>query len=673
MKLRWGILGTGMIAKIVAPQIRASTTGELLAVGSRNRETAEQFGAQFAVPRRYGSYAALLADKDVDAVYISLPNSLHAEWVLRCARAGKHVLCEKPFTSNHAEAMVVLDALRNGHVFLMEAFMYRCHPQTARLVELVRSGVIGEVRLIESAFTFDFGDQPQNVRAQAALSGGGIMDVGCYPVSLARLLAGAALGLPGSAEPLEVRGCAHVHPAWQVDTRAVAVLRFPSDILAHVTCGLQMSAALPTVLHGSKGRIVVPNPWFPGQDEASTKIEVHLAGRAEPEVHTAPGPAPLYAIEVDTVAQFLAERQAPPPYMSWADTLGNMRALDIWRRWGGVTFPCEQPAGLKRSILGRRPARPRRTFMPTGKIPGVEQPVARIILGTMGHTLVPWPKTCAMLDRYFEAGGNALDTAFLYNTEQLIGQWLKLRGLRRHIVLIAKGGHALRPTPQMASDQLCQSLERLQTNYVDLFLLHRDNPAVPVGEFVDMLNGHLRAGRIRAFGGSNWTIRRLVAANAYARRHKLRGFTASSPQFSLARWNEPMWENCVTAVDRASRRWYARTRMPLLAWSSQANGFFSGRYRSDDPAHVVPKEVARVWFNTGNFERLKRVRELAAQKRVTGIQIALAYVLHQPLNIFPIIGPDNLDELRDSLGAAAVTLSPEEQAWLNLERSELPH
>jgi len=555
----------------------------------------------------------------------------------------------------------------------MEAFMYRCHPQTARLVELIRSGVIGEVRLIESAFCFDFGDQPQNVRAQAALSGGGIMDVGCYPVSLARLVAGAALDLPGPAEPLEVRGSAAVHPAWQVDTRAVAVLKFPGDILAHVTCGMQLNASLPTVIHGSKGRIVVPHPWFPGQDEASSRLEVHLAGRPEPEVHAAPGSAPLYAIEVDTVARFLAERQAPPPCMSWADTLGNMRTLDIWRRWVGVTFPCEQPSGLKHSILGRRPARPRRpVVMPTGRIPGVAKPVARIILGTMGHAMVPFSKACAMLDRYFEAGGNALDTAFLYNTEQIIGDWLKLRGLRRQIVLIAKAGHAPKPTPQMASDQLLQSLERLQTDYVDLFLLHRDNPAVPAGEFVDMLNGHLRAGRIRAFGGSNWTIRRLEAANAYARRRKLRGFTASSPQFSLACWNEPMWTNCVTAVDRASRRWYARTGMPLLAWSSQANGFFSGRYRPDDPARPVPKDVARVWFNTGNFTRLQRAEELAREKHCTAVQIALAYVLHQPLNIFPIIGPETIAELRDSLGALTVELTDSERAWLNLERPTIP-
>ena len=200
-KLAWGILGTGLIAKIMAKGLNASSTGQLAAVASRNKDSANRFGDEFKVPRRYGSYAELLADKTIDVVYISLPNSLHAEWAIRCAEAGKHILCEKPLTSNHAEAVKVIEACRRHDVFLLEAFMYRCHPHAAKVFELVKSGAIGDVRLIQSSLCFPLGDHPDNIRCLASCSGGSIMDVGCYSMSMARLIAGAALGLNGPAEP----------------------------------------------------------------------------------------------------------------------------------------------------------------------------------------------------------------------------------------------------------------------------------------------------------------------------------------------------------------------------------------------------------------------------------------------------------------------------------------
>src|SRR5918911_358156 len=155
--LRGGILGTGAIARTFAEGIAASQSGTLIAVGSRTQETADRFAATYDVERRYASYEALLADSDVQAVYVSLPNHLHAEWTIKCAQAGKHILCEKPLTTNYAEAMTVVEEVRRCGVFLMEAFMYRCHPQTARLKQLLDEGVIGEVRLIQSAFRFPGG------------------------------------------------------------------------------------------------------------------------------------------------------------------------------------------------------------------------------------------------------------------------------------------------------------------------------------------------------------------------------------------------------------------------------------------------------------------------------------------------------------------------------------
>ena len=170
--LRWGIISTGKIARTLADAIHRSRTGELLAVGSRRQETAAAFGAEFDVPRRYGSYAALLADPDVDVVYNALPNHLHAEWSIKAAQAGKHILCEKPLATNLGQAMALVEAARYHDVFLLEAFMYRCHPQTAKLVELIKAGAVGAVRLIQASFTGNMSLDLNNIRLQNGAAGG---------------------------------------------------------------------------------------------------------------------------------------------------------------------------------------------------------------------------------------------------------------------------------------------------------------------------------------------------------------------------------------------------------------------------------------------------------------------------------------------------------------------
>ena len=207
----------------------------------------------------------------------------------------------------------------------------------------------------------------------------------------------------------------------------------------------------------------------------------------------------------------------------------------------------------------------------------------------------------------------------------------------------------------------------MRLDYLDIYLMHTDNPDVPVGEFVDCFNGHKRAGLIRAFGGSNWGVQRLEAANAYASSHELTGFAASSPNFSLAVWNEPMWPGCFSASDPQSRLWYTENQMPLFAWSSQATGFFSGRYTPEGRDVPALAGIVRTWFNEGNFQRLQRSRELAQRRGVTSAQVALAYVLQQPFLTFALIGPQTIDELRLVLPALDIELAPEELCWLNLK------
>lgn len=332
--LRWGILGAGNFAGTFAKGIAASETGTLVAIGSRTQEGADRFGDEYGVPRRYPSYEALLADPDVDVVHISLPNHLHAEWTVRCAEAGKHILCEKPFTVDHAEAVRTLEAVKKHDVFFMEAFMYRCHPQTARLKTLLDQKAVGDVRLIQCSFCYNMGPRYENIRLRSDVAGGGIMDVGCYTVSMARLIAGA--------EPETVTGAAHIGPVTRVDEQAVASLKFPNGVVASLACGTQVATDNELRIWGSAGSIRVPNPWFPG--ESGDRIIVHRTGESAPEEIVVDGGAPLYAIEADTVARYLDARQAPPPCMTWDDTLGNMATLDAWRRSVGLVFDVEQAA-----------------------------------------------------------------------------------------------------------------------------------------------------------------------------------------------------------------------------------------------------------------------------------------------------------------------------------------
>jgi predicted dehydrogenase/aryl-alcohol dehydrogenase-like predicted oxidoreductase len=663
-KLAWGILGTGGIARTFAKGVSASQTGMLLGVGSRTMASATQFADEFAIPRRYDSYEALLADPDITAVYIALPNHLHALWAIRCAEAGKHILCEKPLATNLAEAMTAIEAARYHDVFFMEAFMYRCHPQTARLAELVRAKAIGDLRVIQAHFSFNMHGPRENIRQQNPAAGGGIMDVGCYCTSIARLLAGAALGQP-FADPIEVKGCGHIGEGSHVDEWATAALRFPGDIVANLTCGIQVAVDSALRLWGSEGHIVVPVPWFPGPKD--NEILVYHDGNPSPERVLVDAEGPLYAIEADTVARHIAERQAPTPCMTWADSLSNMATLDRWRKDIGLVFEPEKPAALKVPISGRpltrRPDHPMRY----GRIEGVAKPISRVVMGTMVYRQDDLPFACAMLDHFYSIGGNCIDTAYAYRTEATIGHWMKLRGVRDELVLIGKGAHTPECYPEALTRQLMETLEHLQTDYLDLYFMHRDNLDVPVGEFVECLNEHKRAGRIRAFGGSNWSIARIEAANEYAHSHGLTGFTASSPNLALAVWNEPMWAGCVAASDVASRAWYAKTQMPLFAWSSQASGFFTGRFKPEDRGRAEIAPIVRTWFNKDNFERLARAEELARKKGVTATQIGLAYTLCQPFPTFALIGPRTIEETRTSVQALDVNLTPQELRWLNLE------
>ncbi|HET7544211.1 MAG TPA: Gfo/Idh/MocA family oxidoreductase [Polyangiaceae bacterium] len=336
-KLRWGILGTGKIARTFARALSLSDSGELVAVGSRTAEAAAGFAAEFEISRAHGDYPALLADSEVEAVYIATPHPFHARWAVAAARAKKHILCEKPLGMNYAEVSAMVQAARDNDVFLMEAFMYRCHPQTRELLRLLRAGSIGRVKSIQASFGID-GAYPLSGRVlNHELGGGGILDVGCYPVSMARLVAGVENG-ESFCEPLTLHALGHVGEASRVDEYTSAILEFPGKVLATLSTAVQLWHDNSVRIFGSEGRIFLGAPWHPAHHSDHSEIVIERPKR-EPEVIRVPSPGPLYGYEIDAVRAQLEQRQAAE--MSWADSLGNALTLDRWRNALGVEFAAD--------------------------------------------------------------------------------------------------------------------------------------------------------------------------------------------------------------------------------------------------------------------------------------------------------------------------------------------
>lgn len=342
--LRWGILSTGRIAGTFARGVRESKTGRVVAVGSRDAAGAARFAAEHGIEpaHAHGSYAGLLADPEVEAVYIATPHPMHAEWAVKAARAGKHVLCEKPAAMNHAEAVAMIEAARRANVLFMEAFMYRCHPQTAKIVELVRSRAIGRVKLVQAAFGFRSDYRPDSRLWSKALGGGGILDVGCYPVSFARLIAGAATGAP-FADPVEVGGAGELHPESGADLHAAATLLFAGGITAQVATAVGVWLDNTARVFGTEGWLEIPHPWVVLKRGGTDVIRLHRQGAERPEVFEVEA-TDVYALEADAFAAALRAGARAAPAMSPEDTLGNLATLDRWRRAIGLRYPADDAA-----------------------------------------------------------------------------------------------------------------------------------------------------------------------------------------------------------------------------------------------------------------------------------------------------------------------------------------
>lgn len=328
-QLQWGVVGTGGIGADFVQALRHSSKCRVVNVVGSSREKGSAFAERWGVPSSSATLNDLLADPEVDAIYVATPHSQHELPALAALKARKAVLCEKPMTLDVAGTERLIAAARAHGVFLMEAYMYRSHPLLRELLRRLSDGVIGAIRHVRADFGFRVPRDPEG-RHFRTLGGGGILDVGGYPASFARLIAGH-IGGTAFEEPTQLDAVGHLGPTG-VDELATALLRFPSGLSAQLTCGVFHDVGTATVLFGEEGKIILPNLWIPdgSRQSLSGRFIVHRAGSAPEEVAVRTA-LPTYGIEAELVADSLPGLEARAPAMTWDDSLGNMRALDSWR------------------------------------------------------------------------------------------------------------------------------------------------------------------------------------------------------------------------------------------------------------------------------------------------------------------------------------------------------
>ncbi len=662
---RWGIIGPGAIAHNFADGLAQAKAGKLVAIASRDSARRKEFGDAYGIAdsMRFADYATMAASDHIDAIYISTPHPWHAELSIMALRAGKAVLCEKPAGLNAAEVIAVTEVAAQEGRFFMEAFMYRCHPQIARVLDILKAGEIGDLVHIQSRFGFNAPFRENSRLYDLALAGGGILDVGGYPASLARLFAGAAVGQP-FADPVEVKGTGLLEETG-VDKVAHAVLRFASGVTAEIATAVQRNMDNRAILTGTKGEIVIDDPWVPGRNKGPSTTGIHITVGKETRTEVLGDERMLFAFEAELVSKAIADGllQAPYPAPNHADSIGNAHLQDKWRAEVGYKTASEIPA-TNRILPGVVPA----GLPPMAKVTldGVALPMSQLVIGCDNRNTVA--EGAIVWDAWVEAGGNAFDTGHIYGGgvhERVLGEWMATRGIARDMVVIVKGAHSPWCVPDAIGVQLDISLERLGIARAPLYIMHRDNPAVPVGEFVDAMNALHSAGKIGIFGGSNWSAARLAEANAYAAKHGLQPMRLLNNNLSLAVMEKPVWAGCISSNNAETLDYLRRTNTVHVSWSSQARGYFLPEaLRNRLPEDTAPETC---FGSPANAERRRRAETLATERGVSAHNVATAWVLDQSFPSLALIGPRSPGEIMSTLPGLTVRLTAAEVAWLNLE------
>jgi len=339
--VKWGIIGPGNIAKSFADGLKQSRFGELVAIASTNQDRRKSFGDKYNIKSnlRFETYDDIIESSQIDAIYISTPHTLHAEWTVKAASKGKHVLCEKPGAVNLKEGKQVIQAVKEAGVFYMEGFMYRCHPQIKTLLKLIKEKQIGEIKSIKSSFGFDTGKViPKSRLFNKELAGGAILDVGLYPISFSRLVAGVASGKK-FLNPSKLTGSATIGETG-VDEVAYAKFEFENDIVADASTAIRKEMANNAIITGSKGTIEMSEPWTPGKEGEGYHSTIKININDNTEIFEIKGPEHLFYFEAELASLSIKDNklEVPHPGMTWEDTLGNLKTLDDWREQVGYSI-----------------------------------------------------------------------------------------------------------------------------------------------------------------------------------------------------------------------------------------------------------------------------------------------------------------------------------------------
>ena len=333
-KIKWGIIGPGNIANNFADGLTNSYSGQLVSIASKSEDRRKNFGDKYDIHSdfRFDSYEDIINSEHIDAIYISTPHNLHAEWTIKAAGKGKHVLCEKPGAVNLNEGKKIIEAVKEAGVFYMEGFMYRCHPQIPKLLEIIKNKTIGKIESIETSFGYDTGKTiPESRIFNKELTGGAILDVGLYPISFSRLISGVATG-EKFLEPNFINAEGRIGDTG-VDEVAHANLEFKNGIKAKVSTAIRESMKNNAIIVGSEGTIELPDPWMPGRNGGPYHAKIIINKNDQEEVIELKGPEHLFFFEAELASQCIAKEKIQPPHpaMTWEDTLGNLKALDTWR------------------------------------------------------------------------------------------------------------------------------------------------------------------------------------------------------------------------------------------------------------------------------------------------------------------------------------------------------
>ena len=661
--IKWGILGTGAIAKAFADALQ-ETEGELVAVASQSLQRAEDFSKSYNCTAIEG-YQSVISLPEVEAIYVATPHTSHFELSAECLRNKKAVLCEKPMTINATETMALIDISRKNNTLLMEAFMYKIHPQTQQVMKVIQENLTSPLS-IRAEFCFSV-DVPESHRlVNKELGGGSILDIGCYPMSISRHAVGAVNG-KNFMNPVSIEGQGELN-SQGIDLNASAKLVFEDGSLAEIKSATNLSSASDVEISDGKTTVVLNQPWHCGEfTERKSQITLKKSNgdKESIDITTDKG---LYALEIDHFSENLKNHNTESDLIPHNDSHGNMIALDTWRKELKVVY--DEDRGERRQLPIISQNTPRES-LPTLSIPGLDKELSRIVFGCDNQS--DTNHAFAMFDHFYSKGGNVFDTAYIYNngkSDFYLGSWMESRNLRDEVVVLGKGAHTPDCLPEKIRPQLEETLSRMSTSYLDIYCLHRDNESLPVEGFIDTLNDLKNEGLIKVFGASNWSLERFKEANEYAEKEGKEAFTILSNNFSLAHMNNPVWPGCFSCSEDEYVNYLKEKQIAIFPWSSQARGFFLDSQEFSGASHVADpnrEEQERVWGSEDNLERRSRCFELASNKSVDPIQMALAFVLNQEFPSFPLIGPRNFFETESSLEATKIDLSLEETSWLNLK------